>query len=212
MKQARKIKPSKKGSFRGYLPSRKCDEMVSWESLLEKDFIKILDFDPSIEKIQSQPKKIDYRYKGKLHKYFPDFLAVTKDKHTFLFEVKPEDKLDDEKNKVKFEVGKIFCEKKGWKFKVVTEKDIRKGFLIQNLDKIRKIDERTTKQSTIMQIYRYLEVNGKCKIRDIRKNFSNIIANAEIDANLYFMIYNHYFEIDLINEILSEETIIDIVR
>lgn len=211
MKQARKIKPSKKGSYRGYLNSKKCDEMVAWESLLEKDFIKVLDFDPAIEKIQSQPIKIEYRYKGKLHKYYPDFLAVTNEKYFVLYEVKPEDKIDDEKNKIKFEVGKIYCEKKGWKFKVVTEKDIRKGYLIQNLDKIRKIDERTTKKSLTMKIYRFMQEKGKCKICDLRENFSDI-SRAEFDANLFYMIYNHYFEIDLINEILNEETTIGIVR
>ncbi len=211
MKQARKIKASKKGSFRGFSPSRKCDEMVAWESLLEKDFIKVLDFDPSIEQIQSQPRKIEYRYKGKLHHYVPDFLAITRDKHSILFEVKPEEKVNDEENKVKFEVGKIYCKSKGWEFQVVNEADIRKGYLIQNLDLIRKVDERSTKQSTIMQIYDFIKENGKCKISDLRDNFSNI-PRAEFDANLYYMIYNHYFEIDLINELLCEKTLIDIVR
>ncbi|WP_019156814.1 TnsA endonuclease N-terminal domain-containing protein [Robertmurraya massiliosenegalensis] len=212
MRQARKIKPSKKGNYRGYINSRKCDELVEWESLLEKDFIKVLDFDPSVNRIQSQPLKIKYRYKGKLYKYFPDFLVETKDKHKILFEVKPENKMNDDKNKVKFEVGKIYCETKGWDFIVVTEKDIRKGFLIQNLDKIRKIDERLTKQSTKMKIYGFVQDIGKCNISDVRKQFANILTNAEFEANLYFMIYNHYFEVELINEIFSENTIIHVVR
>ncbi|MEC1718905.1 TnsA endonuclease N-terminal domain-containing protein [Schinkia azotoformans] len=211
MKQIRKIKPSKKGSYRGFANSRKCAELVAWESLLERDFIKVLDFDPLIEKIQSQPVKIEYRYKGKLHNYYPDFLAVTKEKYKILYEVKPDDKIDDEQNKVKFEVGKIYCAKKGWNFNVVSEEDIRKGYFIQNLDLIRKVDERSTKASIIIEIYNFMQESGKCKIGDLRNNCSNI-PSAEFEANIYYMIYNHYFEIDLINELLSEKTLIDIVR
>ncbi|NMO79180.1 TnsA endonuclease N-terminal domain-containing protein [Niallia alba] len=198
MEQVRKIKPSKKGSFRGFINSKKSNEMVAWESLLEKDFIKVLDFDPSIIKIQSQPIKIEYRYKGKIYKYFPDFLVETKDKQYIIFEVKPEDKIKEEDNKVKFEVGKIYCEKKGWKFKIVTEKDIRQGYLIQNLDKIRGVDERLTKESTKIKIYNFIQKNGKSKMEDIIK-FDDSIPSPEIYSNLYYMIYNQQLNIDLIN-------------
>lgn len=39
--------------------------MIPWESTLERDFIKRLDFDPTVTSFKFQPLKINYVYQGK---------------------------------------------------------------------------------------------------------------------------------------------------
>lgn len=48
-------------------------------------------------------------------------------------------------------------------------------------------------------------------MEDIIK-FDDSIPSPEIYSNLYYMIYNQQLNIDLINELLNDETFIDIVR
>lgn len=85
---------------------------------------------------------------GKFHKYFPDFLVELKTKRgnieTLLIEVKPSKQTVEPKkpksgkmtrsyitevksyavNTAKWEAAQKACEKMGWKFKILTEKEI----------------------------------------------------------------------------------------
>lgn len=85
---------------------------------------------------------------SKVHKYFPDFLVELKNKRgmieTLLIEVKPSKQTVEPKkpksgrltrsyltevksyavNTAKWEAAKKACEKMGWKFKILTEKEI----------------------------------------------------------------------------------------
>ena len=71
-KTARKIGPKKNlHSFRGKRSSQLNRNSIRWESLLEKDYIKILEFDPCVTSYESQPIKINYYYEGKEREYFP---------------------------------------------------------------------------------------------------------------------------------------------
>tara|TARA_R100000900_G_scaffold127259_1_gene102001 strand:+ start:926 stop:1366 length:441 start_codon:yes stop_codon:yes gene_type:complete len=85
----------------------------------------------------------------KMHRYYPDFIAEIKghdnEVNTFLIEVKPykqtlEPKKGKKKpktfqneiltyavNQEKWKSANKFCSDKGWKFKILTEKDLFKG-------------------------------------------------------------------------------------
>ena len=84
-----------------------------------------------------------------MHRYYPDFIAEIKghdnEVNTFLIEVKPykqtlEPKKGKKKartfqneiltyavNQEKWKSANKFCSDKGWKFKILTEKDLFKG-------------------------------------------------------------------------------------
>lgn len=78
---------------------------------------------------------------NRVHRYFPDFVVSVKNGKTFLLEVKPEYQttLREQKkmtarykrdivtyaiNQAKWKAASEFCNKHGWTFKVVTEKDL----------------------------------------------------------------------------------------
>lgn len=112
-----------------------------------------LDIDEQIVSWASEEVAIPYRspFDNRVHRYFPDFLVtkINKDgkKETILIEVKPskQTKPPERQEKVtrkyltevktwginnsKWEAANNFCKDRGWKFMIITEKELGiKGF------------------------------------------------------------------------------------
>lgn len=120
----------------------------SWERL----FCQWLDTNPMVVNWSSEIMYIEYfdPVRKKKRRYFPDFLMKVEDKNgnliTYLVEVKPykeshpprADRRKKKKtrmreeaiwmtNNAKFEAAKEYCRRKGWIFKIITEKELFKG-------------------------------------------------------------------------------------
>lgn len=209
MKAARKIKASSKLSTRGKHNSTKMKRVILWESTLERDFIKLLDFDPDVTYFRFQPLKIEYIYQGKIRKYYPDFLVGKNDMKEYIYEVKAEEKTDDETNKIKFQVGMKYCHEKNMRYVVVSEKDIRKGSLVENLDILSEVREETTSTTIKYEILQTLEhLEGKCSIADL-KNLMKDYEEGTIENNLYNLIYTHQISVDLYSNLICDDTIVE---
>lgn len=207
MSGARLIKPSKMNNFRGYFPSKKCGKMINYESLLERDYIHILEFDFEVEHFVSQPLYIPYVYKGVAHKYYPDFKVVTCDNRVIIVEVKPKKYLNKEENLVKYEVGRMFCKENDWEYLVVSEDQIRIGDLQYNLRKLRRCDYQNVETIINNTIIQKVREKGSMKIDDL-SNELNKFNKQEIFAHIYYLIYHHQLFTDLVNKKLSKESII----
>lgn len=116
----------------GNFPSIKMNKMVCWESQLERDFIVLLEFDNDVVEYREQPLEIAFTCEGKPHKYYPDFYVRRRSSEE-LIEVKPAANVEHPENKLKFLAGAEYCRKRGWIFKVVTDEQIRKGSIVDNL-------------------------------------------------------------------------------
>jgi len=116
---------------------------ASFESSLERDWLIALDFDPSISLIREQPFSIYYDYLGRRRRYTPDVLveslASDGSVHTTVYEVKPLDELraNWELYRPRFREAVRYCRARGWRFKIVTERDIRTPF-VQNAKFLRR--------------------------------------------------------------------------
>jgi len=137
IKPVRKIGKGK-GSLRGLTYSKKNDTHRAFESSLERDFLEILEFDNNVESFCEQPVEILYLHEGKEHRYTPDvFVSYRKDLEisasmsSLLIEVKYRETLKEKWSefKPKFKAAKAYAEKRGWKFKIITEKEIRTTYL-----------------------------------------------------------------------------------
>jgi hypothetical protein len=183
--------------------------MIPWESTLERDFIKLLDYDPTVLYFEFQPKKIEYVFQGKKRKYYPDFLVVRSDMREYIYEVKAAEKIEDETNKIKFQVGKKYCAEKNMIFVVVSEKDIRKGFLIDNLDLLSEVRQESTNRKVMQCIIKaIIEMGGKASINTL-KSYLKDINEADIESNLYYLIYSHQLSADLISAPINDHSIIE---
>ncbi len=94
-----------RGSAVGQFPSMKMNRMIAFESLLERDFIYLLDYDPGITWFEEQPVRIEYVQEEKLRHYTPDFLLLEQG-HQVLVECKPERFVDAAENSRKFTVAR----------------------------------------------------------------------------------------------------------
>lgn len=111
----------------GSFASKKNGRLLGCESLLERDYMILLEFDETVESFEEQPVKIPFK-KG-IKPYVPDILIHYKSgrRLPLLAEVKTKADLERNRDKYtpKFEVARIFAREKGWEFGVVTEDQIR---------------------------------------------------------------------------------------
>ena len=116
----------------GLFPSLKMERMVAFESLIEQDYLYILDYDASVTAFEEQPVTIEYVLESKKHKYTPDFLVKRKESSE-LVECKPAPLVSKEENQKKFAAAKDWCKSKGWSFAIVTDQDLRSGPRLANV-------------------------------------------------------------------------------
>lgn len=208
MKAARKIKASNKLSTRGKHNSTKMFRMIPWESTLERDFIKILDFDQSILYFEFQPIRIDYIYQGKQNEYYPDFLVRKSDYKEYIYEVKDSSKIEDKKNVIKTQVGKKYCQENNMSYVVVTEKDIRKGYLIENLDLLSEVRSATVSKKIMTEIISSAKNSvGGISIGQLKECIRDIVE-GELECNIFHLIYTHELQADLITYPIDDHLIV----
>jgi len=135
-KEVRKVKSNGKTAI-GMSPSFKSSRMVSYESSLENDFIAMAEFDPFVAKYGAQPVRINYKDdQGKNRFYTPDFLVYHKRECARKFPptlVEVKYRSDIKKNwtdlKPKFKAAINYAASKKWKFKIMTEVEIRTEYM-----------------------------------------------------------------------------------
>jgi len=128
----RKIKKSYI-SCTGYFASYKNKSQIAFESVLERDFYMMLEFDDNVVSYEEQPMTIKYEYlDNSKRRYTPDTMVVYKDRNKKLFEVKYEDELlNDTELQNKLKLLKYHI-KKEYKldFDIFTDKFMDKQLLL----------------------------------------------------------------------------------
>lgn len=209
MHGARPIKPSKMKNYRGNFPSIKCGTMIKYESLLERDYIHLLEFDSKVDYYEAQPIKIPYKYKGASYNYYPDFKVITGDNRVLLVEVKPTRFLKKEKNLLKFEVGKRFCEGKNWEYMVVSEENIRVGHLQYNLGKLKNVNFQSMGTNLKNRIIQMVKSKQNVKIGTVIAELPQY-SEQELYSHIYSLIYDHILHTDLINHKLTSDSLLTV--
>lgn len=91
--QARKVVTRSGRGFRGYFPSKKLNRLVEFESILERDAIRIFENADEVIQYREQPTIVYYYTDGVQKKYYPDFELVLDSGQIVHIEVKPSGKL-----------------------------------------------------------------------------------------------------------------------
>lgn len=116
----------------GSFASRKNDQMDGFESLLEKEYMLLLDFDEHVERFEVQPVTIPVS--GIPKGYTPDVLVYFRSdpnagdiRKPLLTEIKHTDDLkrNAEKYAPKFAAAEQYALENNWEFRVKTQNDIR---------------------------------------------------------------------------------------
>lgn len=124
-------------NFRVKFPSRKLGRMVHCESLVEKDAVLHIEYDPDICFYQEQPAEIlYYQEDGAVKKYYPDFLIRRQDGSQLFIEVKKEKELAKPDLIKKLAAIAVSMERQGHEFKIWTERLINKEPRSSNIKRI----------------------------------------------------------------------------
>lgn len=135
-----------KGYFRPKNPNKyKGDPTnIIYRSSWELKLMSYLDAHPDVVKWSSEEFMIPYRspVDNRLHRYFPDMWVKKKDGEVLLIEVKPLYQVEEPKkegkskktyinevmtygvNQAKWASAREFCADRGWKFMILTEKEL----------------------------------------------------------------------------------------
>lgn len=134
----RKI-PKSHRSVTGRLASAKLGRAAEFESTLERDLLTLLEFDAEVLGYEEQPVTIGYTAPdGSPRFYTPDVLVAYRGslvrrqpKRIELVEVKYRADLlaDWPRLKPKLRAGRAYSRERGWRFRILTEREIRTPYL-----------------------------------------------------------------------------------
>ncbi|GAL29977.1 hypothetical protein JCM19239_7846 [Vibrio variabilis] len=114
--------------------SLKNDAVIRTMSILEYDFCFHAEYNPKVTRFESQSFVFKYRFNGRLCRYTPDFQIFNDGDCSTLVEVKHSSQINKANFRARFaekqRVAKQVYQKN---LILVTEKQIRKGFLLANL-------------------------------------------------------------------------------
>ncbi|MEU7892477.1 TnsA-like heteromeric transposase endonuclease subunit [Nonomuraea sp. NPDC049152] len=92
---------------------------VGYESWLERDHLMLLDFDPAVVGISSQPFWLSWSTaEGKVRSHAPDYFARRADGSAVVVDCRPLERIKP-RDAVKFEATRRACERLGWDYHVV---------------------------------------------------------------------------------------------
>ena len=121
-------------------------KQIVYRSLLERRFMRYCDLNEDILYWASEELPVRYYnpLDKKYHRYFPDFVVKTVNNEKYMIEIKPSrqvtkpkppkkktksymrESFEYIKNQAKWQAAKSYCDDKGMKFKLITEKDLGK--------------------------------------------------------------------------------------
>ncbi len=180
------LKPVRKIGITSRSVSGTVPQFGRYESTLERDLMEILRFDRGVESYVPQPVTIDYvATGGKVYPYTPDgLIRFSPELHEppVLVEVKyREDFRKDWKTlMLKFRAAKQFSLMQGWRFEVLTEREIRTPYL-ENARFLYQYLERIPVESVKVQM---LQVLGDLNEADPALLLCALKADADERARL----------------------------
>jgi hypothetical protein len=196
------------GNTIGRFPSTKMGRMIAFESLLERDFIYLLEYEPDVEWFEEQPLKIEYLYEAKHLHYTPDFHLLGCGGRHELVECKPERFIETEENCRKFAVAQEWCERKGWGFRVVTDQDVRRGFRLQNVKLLARYARQKVDITIRSQIHTLLQTTQTpLSIRDLVDKLVSTDTTTVI-ASVFSLAYHDEISLSLDDAPISEASIV----
>jgi len=116
----------------GITAAAKAEGQAAFESTLERDLLILLEFSPEVRRFEVQPVTLTWLDGDRERRYTPDALAHFRphggtEPPPLLYEVKYRDELraDWTKLRPKFKAAVRFAKVQGWRFKLITEQEIR---------------------------------------------------------------------------------------
>jgi hypothetical protein len=197
------------GNIIGRLPSLKVDRMVSFESLLERDFIYWLEFEPTVSWFAEQPLTILYQHGQRTLRYTPDF-HVIKENRNFLVECKPVQFVTKAENQRKFVAAQTWCAKQDWRFQVVTEVELNQGYRLHNIKRLHQFARYPLAPGLKTRVLAFLErVSRPVTLADVMQDVAPE-QPQRLFIPLLTMAFHHELQLALDEAPLSAQTPVEV--
>lgn len=108
----------RQGHFPGWWWLATTGRHVGYESWLERDHLMLLDFDPAVTAVASQPFWLHWHDGRRSRRHVPDFFARLADGTGVVVDVRADDRIEPV-DKEAFEATRSACELAGWGFRRV---------------------------------------------------------------------------------------------
>jgi hypothetical protein len=208
IKAQRKVKSNGKTVI-GKFPSKLNGFPVQFESGLEDDFIAMLEFDRGVKEYFEQPVKITYMDGGKRRTYTPDFLVYFKEnknsppKKPILYEVKSRKHI--KKNwrtlKPKFLAAMRYCDTQGWRFKIITEKEIKSQHT-ENIKFLLRYMQNSPDSASVETLQLAMQELGECTAAELISHYTkDFMRQADLVPAMWYMVGNNEIKCDLTQKI-----------
>lgn len=121
-----KAPKKKKPKFHeGYINSQKNGGQMHYRSGWERDVYICLENLSEILGYKVEKFPVEYYWRGKCKRYYPDLFVTFKDGRSEVWEIKPNNQRSLEINQAKWLACENHCESRGWKFKIIDETVIK---------------------------------------------------------------------------------------
>jgi hypothetical protein len=187
---SRKVVTYRSGHFTGYVPSEKNRRMVQYESILERDYIQLVECDRDVLGYSEQPKTLDWSDGVKTYTTTFDFVVHRRGGQKYLVEVKPLAKV------IKYELDELYgyaraaAIKKGYDdLELWTDRELKAmprlgnaELLVGGITTFEDLTATLAMQNAISDLRR---MTDRATIRDIRLA-SRLDASVDSDASAYW--------------------------
>ncbi len=197
----------------GLAAAEKSIGAAQFESTLERDFLALLEFSPEVEQFEVQPLKIEWRdEQGVGRSYTPDVLVEFKqdfDRPPWLCEVKYRADLKKDWRDLhpKFRRAIRTAKERGWRFRLVTETEIRTPYLA-NIRFLTPFKFREIPEADAEQVLTPLRLAGRTSPADLMLFLSaDARRQAEWLPVLWHLMARHRIGADLGHELTMDSTI-----
>lgn len=209
----RKI-PKNYRSVTGTFPSYKNKRNIFYESLLERDFYLLLEFNDDVISYEEQPFKIYYQRAKSTYRYTPDVLVYYNSNLNVLpcvFEIKMSDEIKEKKVffEEKFNQIEKYININDLDFKIFTELDIDKIYLENAMFLYRYKD--LNNQTVSKNILKKIKLLSEISVINLLEQFStNKFEQMEILPHIWHLIFLKKINIDMYNKITNSSSIKDL--
>jgi hypothetical protein len=178
-----------------------------YESSLERDFFELMMFDPTVEKIEEQPVRINYVDKEKRRRHYtPDALVTFKrdpvtqqTRSPLLCEVKYRDEYKKKfiELKERIRAARRYARQRGWQFKVVTDREIRTGYF-SNIHFLAGFRDREPCEEHMVSILDHLKrIGAIAPVALLSAMAPDPWKQAEIIPTLWWLVAHSKLQVDL---------------
>lgn len=200
---ARKISNTGTRNLIGKFPSFKTGRVIWYESLLERDYMYLLEIDSDVISYREQPGRIYYTLDGRRHHYTPDLLVERKSEKQIV-EVKLKKAAEKEKYRRLFCIARDACHREGYVFRVATDETIRLQPRLNGVKLLYKYARTVLLPQHQIGCHEFFTVKQEAPLGEVTQFFASRGIGQQV---VYALIFHGVLSVDLMRPLTRDAVV-----